>query len=390
MIFGQKVAFIDSKINIKYINKILISKQKISGIFTVNHNKVIPTTSFHTESITHATMCAKKFIDNFSGSCDLVFIEILDECGSKANINSLLISLEWCLDNNIKLINLSIGTISVVDAPRLYEKINKLFVMGIVIVSASSNKNKMTFPASYNNVIGVRALDGKSKRIGFEFNNNILDRIEVSCYISNEIIEYNNKYYILPCANSLATPVISAKVCGLMEEGYNNLYKIKIALKEQSVNTNRKWFKKIYGRYFKEKVNVPIIAIITNGKINLLVEKLLSRFENYGYSGICLSEKYKTDISKKIINLLDFNSYNVSEKFRFYSHYCNVDYVIVHMKNTNCLKNLRWREIDVVITDLEYKKYVCNKRKEFITFPIGMDFDRLFSELCEYLLSSGI
>jgi len=252
-------------------------------------------------------------------------------------------------------------------------------------MSASSNKNKMTFPASFSNVIGVKAHDSTSGRVGFRYNDNNIDRIDVNCYISNEIVKYNDKYYTLPYANSLAAPVISAKVCGLMNEGYDTLYKIKAILKEQSLATNHKLYRENYRKYFKEKINVPIIVMIIEGDINLLVQRLLSRFEDYGYSGICLSEKFETDIVMKVINLLEFNSYNVVEKIHFYSHYCDVDYVIVHMGDDNWLKSLKSIDIDVVIINQEYNKHVLKRRTKYINFHEHKDIDVLFSELYNYL-----
>lgn len=384
MMVSQRIAFIDSRINIEYINEIMTVEQKIGGVFTINDNKVVPSTSLFTEDLTHATMCAKKFLDNFSYSCDLVFIEILDDSGSKANINSLLIALEWCLENSIKLINLSIGTTSFVDIPQLHTKINNLVANRTIIVSASSNRNKMTFPAFFSNVIGVRALGDKLIRSGFEYDDSNIDGIEISCYISNEVVKYKDKYHVLPCTNSLAAPAISAKVCSLINEGCSSLYEIKTKLKEQSLSTSHIWQKKMYLKYFKEKINIPIIAIIEDDEINLLVQKFLSKFEDCGYSGICISENYKTDILIRVINLLDFESYDITEKLHFYSHYCNVDYVIVHIGN-DMLKNLKLKDIDVVINNIKYKNQMYKQKIQYITFQTHKDFDSLFTEVYNYL-----
>ena len=204
----QRIAFIDDHINIKYVSKLIRDRQSINGAWTVSNNRVIPTTMLPFNVLSHATLCTKVFLEYTTCACELSFINIWDGGGLKANINALLTALSWCLENEITLINLSLGTTRMIDIPSLFDIINKLIKKNIGIVAASSNSQLLTFPAAFEHVIGVKSLVSKSRQAGFIYLEDSLDLIEVSCYVKDEVIEYQGDNYPLYSANSLAAPII--------------------------------------------------------------------------------------------------------------------------------------------------------------------------------------
>ncbi len=375
-----RVVFIDSIVNQEFVNSVINENQVIKGIFTIRNNRVLISGKNKGSNLTHATMCAKKFLDNFYGCCEIYFIEILDDSGFTTNISSLLIALQWCLENEIDIINLSIGTTVMADMPVLYKKINRLIAKGVIIVSASSNNNKMTFPAYFPNIIGVRALYDKFRREGFEYEEDI-DGIEINCYLREEIIKYNKKYYTIPCANSFAAPVISAKVCNLMNEGYNKIFMIRKKLKKEAITTN--WKKQIKKELFSKDVNIPILEVVEEKDVPRLIQKLLMEFEKLGYHGICLSKDLKTDFENKIIDISDY-LYNVDKILRFYNHYCDIDYIILHMGNN--ISELMLDTIDIIINNTDSKIYYCNDGTKDICVKTYKNTDEMFMEICHLLI----
>ncbi|WAJ23763.1 S8 family serine peptidase [Lacrimispora xylanolytica] len=381
----QRIAFIDTKINLDYINQFISKKQNISGVYIIKNDMVIQSRDKTVRDITHATMCAKMFIDNCTEYCDISFVQILEDGNKKANISHLLISLEWCLRNSINIVNLSIGTTSLTDVPPLYKIVKKLTRMGVVVVCATSNRKKMTFPACFKEVIGVRSLRVKSGCRGYIYNGNCLDGIDISYYLSDEIIKYRGKYYTLPSSNSLVAPIITAKVCNLLNNGTSSMRDIEFTLKKASIKPKYDWYKNFYREYFKAKVTVPIIAILNNIDTDSTII-LLSEFEKNGYIGFCLSDSFNTDIEKKIINLLDFNSYRLVQKIRFYSHYCNADFIILHVNNKRTLSKLKLIDFDVIIDKFEHKRIIGGKGIKYINTDKYENIEELFLELYPFLL----
>jgi len=386
----KKVVFIDSDINMGYLNKIMTSKQRIGGVWKISKDRMISSIKKPSDALEHATLCAKVFLDHVSSDVELFFINIWDEDEPKANINALLLALSWCLDQGISVINLSIGTTFISDAPKLFDITHKLITKGTIIVAATSNDDKLTFPAAFDHVISVKAIESEVKEKGWIYYEDNIDRIDVNCYTIDETIEHKDLYCSLYCANSLANPIISAKICDLLSEGYDTLAKIRNKLKEMSKAKNLGCHKKKYQKYFEEEINIPIIAItnenVNKEGINRLVKQLLSKFTEYNYEGICLSEQAKTDLSEKIINIVDVALYNPAEKLRFYTHYCNVDYILIEASGSFLFENLASKDLDLVVYQSECdrkteKSIQCVEYSEYDDFNVF--FDKVYGYLSE-------
>lgn len=382
----QRIVFIDSDINIDYINKIVKGRQSIGGVWTVANNKVIPSMTCSQDTLSHATLCSKMFFEHITCACELFFINIWEGDELKANINALLAALSWCLKNEVTLINLSLGTTLILDIPPLFQVINKLIEKNIIIVAASSNERKLTFPAAFDHVIGVKALSSKSAEVGFIYQENSLDLIEISCYVKDEVIEYQGNYYPLYAANSLAAPMISAKICNLLSKGYESIEEIKVKLKEQSLPASYQQDDKIYQQYFKQEIEIPVIAVINDHHGNSfdipsLIQKLLTAFSEQDYHGICLSEKRTTNLVQKTLNLTNFEGYSLIEKLHFYTHYCNVDYVIVEGSHDFLLNNFKAEDLDILLHHSEFSHFKEEKKAPSIVLLEDQDFDVLFNQL---------
>lgn len=226
----KKIAFIDGNINIDYINESMMNKHRLAGVWHVLNNKVIPTKKKLSEELSHATLCTKLFLDHVDCACELFFINIweTEQNMSRANIEYLRFALFWCLEHDISVINLSIGTTLITDVARLYDITHHLVKNNTIIIAASANNEKMTFPASFEHIIGVRALSNSSRLPNYIYNDVNIDGINVSCLVPNKIITYKEKQYPLYDANSLATPIITAQICHFLNEGCTSLAEIKV------------------------------------------------------------------------------------------------------------------------------------------------------------------
>ena len=121
-------------------------------------------------------------------------------------------------DNNIKLVNLSLGTIDFRDYEEVRKAVNYVARKGVIIVAVCNNGNIFTQPASLSNVIGVKCdIEGKLQEGQYRYNCYPLDGIEITACAVHFLVKYDGGEKTTAPCNSFATPMITAIV-------YNILY----------------------------------------------------------------------------------------------------------------------------------------------------------------------
>lgn len=101
---GIRVAIIDNGINELHlkreVEKSIVTDE--NGMYIDDEKNIVH------QQFQHGTNCAM-ILEKYCSDCHLVSIKILDENGRGA-IKSIYPALEWCYENQIRLINLSLGT----------------------------------------------------------------------------------------------------------------------------------------------------------------------------------------------------------------------------------------------------------------------------------------
>ncbi|PRR89396.1 MULTISPECIES: S8 family serine peptidase [unclassified Bacillus (in: firmicutes)] len=142
-----KIAVLDSGIDINHVD---VSVKKRFD----NKREVLDSLG-HGSAITDIISKNNENIDFYDGN-------ILDENGN-TNIETLIKALDWCIENKVNLINMSFGLSE--NNIKLKKKIDEVDSHHILIVAAAGNKFglKSDYPARYNNVISISAVDSKNK-----------------------------------------------------------------------------------------------------------------------------------------------------------------------------------------------------------------------------------
>ncbi|MDD1657783.1 MAG: S8 family serine peptidase [Methanomicrobiales archaeon] len=83
-----------------------------------------------------------------------------------ASLGAIIDAIEWCMDHDIDIINMSFG--SVVPSPALKDACDRAYADGILLVAAAGNAgrgdyNTVTYPARLDSVIAVSAIDASEK-----------------------------------------------------------------------------------------------------------------------------------------------------------------------------------------------------------------------------------
>lgn len=162
----------------------------------------------------HGTICAN-IINKFCKSiCNISSIKILDSETKRCRVDYLCSALNWCLHNNVDIINLSAGSVDFRDRDKLLDIVNKLEKKNIIIVCAESNDGVITYPAYFSNTIGTRSyFNNKFQKTKFIINS--LTGIQISTNSSYEIFIKNFGLVSTGYGNSFSSPYVVALICNL-------------------------------------------------------------------------------------------------------------------------------------------------------------------------------
>lgn len=105
------------------------------------------------EDITHGTMCAAIILKR-DPDVELYSVSILnaDLC---ADIKSLIAAIYWAIDNEMDIINLSLGVLGGEHVTELRQACKSACQHGIIIVSATHKEYLPSYPAAFPETIGV-------------------------------------------------------------------------------------------------------------------------------------------------------------------------------------------------------------------------------------------
>lgn len=198
---GVKIAIIDNGINELSLNRSLENSIFIDS----KENCVADTKNITQQKFQHGTNCARIIEKNFK-ECRLTSIRILDDDG-RGGIGSLEPALEWCYENGVVLVNLSLGTTHFSDKNYIRKIVNKYANRGMIIIAASANSGYTSYPASLSNVIGV--VVGEKLKVNKILNLQQGIDFEAPCDYE---VENGDGHFTLVKSNSYAAPYITALV----------------------------------------------------------------------------------------------------------------------------------------------------------------------------------
>ncbi|AWB43450.1 hypothetical protein DCC85_03900 [Paenibacillus sp. CAA11] len=241
-------------------------------------------------SLSHGTICTL-ILASFTKHMEIYSLNIIPQASRTTSVYDLCIALEWCLENDIKIVNMSLGTTYFADYFILESIIQQLYMNGTIIVAACNNDNVLTSPASMPNVIGVKCDSQDVLKEGeFFYNEKDIRNIQItSCCIYSPL-----EGLPIEICNSYAAPYITALVINYTYEGLDSYEQMIEKLKEASTNHP------ILGSYSYDlksigssnDPDVPHIGL-WNGcesEHDHLMDKICSIFQGAGYNGVVISD----------------------------------------------------------------------------------------------------
>lgn len=252
------IAIIDDGVNERYFNTSLIYNLEVTEDL-----EIINRIDYNKEKKNHATTCAgiiKKYV---SCNIQLSSIKVLSKYGD-GKLNKLLTAMEWCIENDIDIINLSMGTVCYQDKKSIKDVIYKAFKKGIIIIAANKNDRIITYPAVFMNTIGVKCSITNDLEEGeYIYNHESEDGVHIIACGSHMLKNHLSIEKKVQNCNSFATPMITAFVADYLATNPNaDLNSIKEYLYKSSINYNNQ---KYYQTYLElDWIENPIIFTSNN------------------------------------------------------------------------------------------------------------------------------
>jgi hypothetical protein len=183
------------------------------NLFVDNSNEIRAWDSEKYIFTQHGTICAR-IIETYAPKADFISISVFQNAELKTNSERLFAALNWCLDNRIQLIHMSVGTDLLQDALMIRPVIARMLMQGQIIVAAGNNKGKYTIPACLGGVIGVIA---NEKLMRFSFNACHFDKgILLSASSRHRLIDLLGNILETDISNSYAAPTVTAAIHNLL------------------------------------------------------------------------------------------------------------------------------------------------------------------------------
>ena len=226
----------------------------------------------HADCAGHGTACAG-IIWKKAPDAALYSVRIFD-ASLMADGRALIAAIQWCIDNEMDVANLSLGTTDVTFKKSLQKMCRKAVDAGVILVAAESNDGRESYPAVFPDVIGVTGgaiADLSTPQHAYEPDGFYYRKdqcIECVARGDEQRVCWLNGKHIMTGGNSFAAPHITGIIAHLLEQHPQYFVQdIRLLLQEKALNeishrsksvrqSHRKDFQEDYA-YIKKAVLYP-------------------------------------------------------------------------------------------------------------------------------------
>lgn len=142
---------------------------------------------------------------NDNSAIDIYSVKVLDD-NNEAPVSRIISAIQWCIDNDINIINMSFGMNS--DSKLLHNIIKRAEKKGILLIASAGNSvDAIQVPAAYSEVIAVGSVNENMKVSDFSAKGD-----EVEIYAPGENIPISEQwgFYTVKSGTSYAAPHVTA------------------------------------------------------------------------------------------------------------------------------------------------------------------------------------
>lgn len=196
------IAVVDSGINTKVRNLKIVNKV----CFCYGHSGQIEKKKDTEDLNGHGTLICK-LIQSINNENSFFIIKILNK-ENRASSELLIRALEYLLDYDIDIVLMSLATVEDRNLDKLKLCVRNLYNRNVVMISSVHNKYPISYPAVFNEVLGVRGMKFFSNDIYYDEKRNI----EFIADSSFSYGDFNGKEMRALGGTSKAAAVVAARI----------------------------------------------------------------------------------------------------------------------------------------------------------------------------------
>lgn len=259
-----KVAIVDTGIDKEHD---YLKANIIGGIALESKDDYIIISENYKDENGHGTSCAS-IIKNEFENVELFVVKALDKQG-KTNIQVLEEALKYLLSVDVKIINLSLSVMESELVQDLYKVCEELKNQGKIIICSVANDEEYSYPAKFDNVIGVRGFILENDN-AFWYNKDY----DIECIMDNNsylTCDISNSYKLFGKCNSQAAAKLTGKIANILSTRPSikrddlNTILSKIAIRNYWTSKNLEASKRYPSfKYDQEHINKEIIRCVVD------------------------------------------------------------------------------------------------------------------------------
>lgn len=201
-----KIAVLDSGID--------LGNTTPKGYYNISGEDTAP---WYFEDMTGHGTSVSGIIQNIVPNAEIYSVKVLDS-DNKTELSKVVEGIYWCIENDIKVINMSFGTLQY--SKILEQAVNDAYKAGIIMVASAGNKGEqgIDYPAAFENVISVGAVDSQGKKTEESSNGKGLDIMAPGKRVVSEGLYGTN---IVVGGTSIAAPHVTGAVALILQKNLN-------------------------------------------------------------------------------------------------------------------------------------------------------------------------
>lgn len=339
-----KVAVVDTLID---FDNELIKNSNVTIASMSNFNNVILKNNY----TGHGTAVVTSILNAYPDANISLYPVFKDEF-STIDESLLIETLQHiCNQNKFDILNLSLGIVELENVEVMRKVCDELMKQDCTIVSAFSNSMMLSYPAVFENVIGIAGIEHIRGREDYIYNENSpINIVASSCYRK---VSWSDPKYVFSNGNSFIAPIFTGKICRYKAEGKVKINDIIISLKRDAQKVN-KFFSPLP---LHKIVHQNVVLFPFNKEMHALVrfqaDTVVTIKNVYDY-------KYSSNLTKKASSIMslelekDFVVHNI-ESLEFNEEFDSI--ILGHIDEL--VKVIGFREIDFLVSKAyEYKKNI--------------------------------
>lgn len=220
---GINVAVLDTGIDMDHPD---LAANIKGGINLVNTRKTFDDDNGHGTHVsgTIAAVNNDFGVIGVAPEANLYGVKVLNQRGS-GYTSDVIEGIEWAVNNNMDIISMSLSSAYYNAAFEV--AINYAYNNGVIVVAAAGNEStSVSYPAAYDNVIGVSAMD---QNYDLAYFSNYGPQIDVTAPGVSITSTYYKGQYAIMSGTSMATPHVTGVIALMLESGTANTYEDVIA-----------------------------------------------------------------------------------------------------------------------------------------------------------------